>query len=236
MRLSAKKDISEISKQILQAVSRVETDAAEALDALEHDVSLRDEIKSARRAAVIDGVADAYARIRRDFAPKIDAVTSDLRKLAATLKPAQTANAAVASILSVLEIAPAVNQMMIESAAANIGGDAFGQNCLMQIAQRHGLTLPHMAPIDKHLTESDVLALADDVMNTFRSFFDARTQFDDGSPIDIHNDPEARAQAINRGLRSNTAYTIEHIGDLFDFGGDSRLASEFAAAEESGGI
>ena len=229
---TAHKEVEELAKKVLAEYKRITQDAEAALSQLDEDAEdLKEETIEARKQAIYDGVRDQYAKARLTYGKQIDAAVREINRLSDSVKPAKTTNAAVASILSVLEIAPAVNQMMLESAAANIGGDAFGQDTLRQIAQRHGLTMPYMEPVEKHLRSSDIANVADDLTAAFKRYFDSYSEFipERAQGGTQQNTPE-REITMTRGIRSNAEYTLECIGNgnAFQFG-DPVMQTEFTS-------
>lgn len=232
MRFTANTDISELAKKILDAYKAIAADAERELAKLDDDTESRADVIEQKKAAIYDDVRSKYETARKSYGAKIDSAVDEVRRLAATIRPQQPTNAAVASILQVLQLAPSVNQQMLDSAAENVGGDLFAHDCIRQVAQRHGLQTPHLAPVDQHLRSSDLDALADDLTATFRNYFDCYAEFiPERAKGGTQPNTQEREITMTRGRRSNADYSLERIGNgaAFRFS-DPVTQAEFDAA------
>lgn len=229
-----KKNLEEIADAVIRACAKLEAETREALEQLKNDETTKPDVLNARRAEIIKGVETGYSRIRQEYGRKVDELANALRRIGGTIKPKPSADdAAAAQILSVLQVSPLCTQQMLDSAAKSVGGSQFAQDTLRQIAQRHGLIIHPMQPIDRHVDSGTFYKLADDVSSTFRAFFDARQEYlDPDGKADI-SQYEGRKTALDWAHRSNSEASMRNISSLFAFDGDSNMQAEYAAAENA---
>lgn len=231
MKFTAQHDIESLSAEILKRFAEIHNRAEEQLKEIaEESAEVRPEITESRRKAVFERAKRQYENARTELGKKIDAAAEQVSNLADTIKPTPP-NPSNQAILQLLTMSPNVTQQMLYSAVQEVGTDAFSQDVLRNIAVRHGLQLPQMPDIERHLTKADVSQIADDLIAVFRFYFDCHKSFLPDSEIG-NGDREA---IMERGRRSNSEYTLSQFakGAAFDFNGDSGLQKEFAAAVEN---
>lgn len=239
MKFTANTKIASLAKEILAKYQQIAADAEAELAKLDDESNeLRDDVIKTRTEALYDAVKGRYADARAGFAKQLDSAIQEIRQLAETIKP-QKPDAAAAQILSVLSIAPTVSQAMLESAAESVGTNQFGQDTLRQIARQHNLILPQLPPAERHLRSADLAAIADDLADSFKWYFDAHTNFlPERAAGGTQYGSEGRENTVVRARRGSSTRSLQNIadGNAFDFGGDNGLQTEFNAAAESADI
>lgn len=237
MLFTAHNDFPEIAQHVLDAVKQLTKTATEKLEKLDRDDEMRDDVKAAKKQAILDDYTAAYKKIRTEYGGKVDARADEIRKLAQKIEtPAP--NPANAAVLQMLQLAPTVTQPMLIRCAESIGDDAIAQEILMQIANQNGyassITGLMKTPV-RHLRQNDLDEIADGLQSSFMRYFGAHSFYDSGDPTRTPANADLRERTLNLCERSCTAAELSEIagGSAFKFGGDSVLQSEFGGLANS---
>lgn len=229
MRFTANTDIKELARAVLDAVKALEQKTNIALNDLDENREIRDEVKEAKRKAIYERYVEEYAEIRKDYGKKADRAIEEIRKLGQHIDaPAMNpASAAIISMLTADKDALA-SQRMIEIAAKQIGDDELGLAALALVAERNGygssVALNGKTPKPR-LTPETMDSIADDAFFAFRQYFQshevAEQARDYGQAVD---------KWMNDAERSNSTGLLTDIanGSSFTFGGDVELQGQFA--------
>lgn len=231
MKFTANTDIEIIAKRVLEEIAKLEAQTAQELHELSENRELRDEVKAEKRAGIIDGYKAIASEISDKYGRKVDAIASEIRKLAAKIEP-PAPNPANAAIIQMLSSAPEVTDSMLRSAIESVKDDVLSLEILRQIAQKNGFEEIAMmpAPVKSKLMRSDLESIAADIQSNFRWYFNSHSAYNEYPDNIPQSEYEQREAIVNYADRAKSGKILDAIGSGAAFQFDNvSVSAEFAA-------
>lgn len=231
MKFTANIDLRDYAREIAEKINAAMAKTASELEKLDADAETKPEVIEKRREDVLSRYKDEAARIRAEYAGKIDLRINEIRKLSEQVKPTAI-NPNAAAVIQMITLAPSPSFAMFVQAAETVGNDAAGREVLMQLADKFGYAeqlTPYLPIPERHLQKSDLESIAEDMTASFRMFFDSHSEYPVSAGID---DVHVRGEEfLNAAQRSASMGMIQDIADGkgWTFGGESSVQSEFSA-------
>ncbi|MBQ8922121.1 MAG: hypothetical protein IJ060_08185 [Oscillospiraceae bacterium] len=185
-----------LAGRLADIAAAIQKDTEKQLETLRNDDNLKAEVKRNKEAEIRLDAKTRYNELRRAYGKEIDNLISDFRKIGDRIVPTATTSSELAAMIQMLQLAPQVNALMLDSVVPK-ANDFLSQQIITQIANKNGISLnPADFPkVPDQLTKESINGRADSLRDTIRTFFDAHAEF-----VSEHDDMGTLAGSVGRDI------------------------------------